>query len=98
MLLRSLVTIPTYVLVPRSSPTRLNLTSQWHWLDVMVTAPQRADISLVVHSLRYMSREHTHKPTIISEVQQGCVASGAAAMFDHKFSFLVRCGYVWLCV
>ena len=53
----------THFLLPSASPTRLNLTSQKYWLDVVLTAPQRTDISLGVHSLRYTSREHAHKPT-----------------------------------
>eukprot|EP00731_Ephydatia_muelleri_P009676 Em0005g262a len=34
-----------------ASPVRLNLTSQRHWLDVMVTSPQKTDITLLVRSL-----------------------------------------------
>ncbi|KAL5494365.1 hypothetical protein EMCRGX_G015685 [Ephydatia muelleri] len=73
-----------------ASPVRLNLTSQRHWLDVMVTSPQKTDITLLVRSLRYTGRDHTHKPTLISEVKQG--GGGTAALFEYKFSFLVSPG------
>ena len=75
-----------------ASPVQLNLTSQRHWLDVMVTSPQKENISLLVRSLRYTGRDHTHKPALTSEVQQGDGASGTSAYFEYKFSFLVSPG------